>query len=130
MPFAYPRAHVKVRLVDYPELSVLAVLGVSVKCLWSPEPDRSAVIVRTERVPLPMLDWTHWLSDVSAPKESQGPEPQAEKSSGFAASTVRDVLDMDAEQFDGYLRHVMTFLEDECKSSLAGRGITQGTQHC
>jgi len=108
--FTYPRYHSKVRLIDYPELTVLASLAVAVKCLW-PLDNGKSLRTHSERFPIPRLDWARWLSqnDESSAVVDQKPDLD------FAKTTTQDVLKMDEGDFDGYLDHVMTFLEGECE---------------
>ena len=88
----------------------MAALAVAVKCLWSFE-GGLGVLAPMDHVPLPNLDWKRWMSGETASSSAS----QNDQSISYASATVNDVLGMSANSFDGYLRHVMSFLEDDCE---------------
>jgi len=121
--FSYHSTQRTTRLIDYPEISALAAIAVGAKWAWPFEPNLrqgSQTNLRrgsqTNQVSLPHLDWAHWVASATRPSSSQ-----SLSGSKYANITVDDVLAMGAEDFDGYIRHVSTFIEDECESSWVRR---------
>src|ERR1700733_14413143 len=109
--FLFPHSKPRVKLMDHPEIALMAVMITAVKLIM-PFQGTLRVIGDLSEVQMPKMDWKAWVDVMSESVTTDAPGRR-----NYKNITADDVVAMTAEELNDYLAYVSTYIETQGKDA-------------